>query len=591
MKKYVYSFNEGSRSLANILGSKGAGLCEMTRIGIPVPFGFTITMEACRDYLDSGRVLSAEIKKQIDEKLAELEAVSGKKLGDKENPLLLAVRSGSIYHLPGMRGTVLNIGASAEPRKEIYDTITRLFDSWEGKDAIKYRKDKRLDYLIGNAVNVQLMAFDDNSKETLFVSLFSRNPITGENRVYGEYVSCKQGDDLNKQERKSLSLDMMEHEHPEAYRKGLKLAKLLETHFSEMQEIQFAAQGEEFYVLQTRKGRKTPDAAIKIALDMVSEGLLSKEEAILSLNLNKMRYTDNEEFGELVRWADEIRSLKVRCDAKSIDEIKKAKEFGCNGIGWIEIDNFDDLREVFRTMGDSHITIALGGSLKYAPKDADPTTLLKYMIRSGCRFAVKYPEMIQNEVREIMNSVLDVRESDNIEIVPEIAVPYVINVEEFVYIRSLVDAAAKEVFEARGSSFRYLVGCTIETPHSALCAGEIAEYADFFSFGGNDMTSLSFGIQVTDTTGIKEYMEKGLLKENPFEQLDLNGAGRLIKLAAKDGRSVQPGLKLGICGEQAAEPKTVKFAYDMGMTYVACHEGNLALAKLAAAQAQLLRRK
>lgn len=879
MEKYVYLFNEGNSDMRNILGGKGANLAEMTNIGLPVPFGFTISTQACNDYYKAGKKISDTVEQQILVALEQLEEKTGKKLGDVTNPLLVSVRSGSVFSMPGMMDTVLNLGMNDEtvkavarltnnerfaydsyrrfiqmfsnvvlgidlfyfeqfleetrdkkgykvdpeltaedwqeviagykaivkrqkkiefpqnPQEQLFLAIRAVFDSWNNQRAIVYRRIHKIPDSLGTAVNVQSMVFGNMGNDSGTGVAFTRNPSTGEHQLYGEYLMNAQGEDVVAGIRTPEAIHVLEKEMPDVYKKLLATCQLLEKHYLDMQDIEFTIERGELFILQTRNGKRTAQAAVQIAVDMVREGIIDKETAILRVDpeqLNQLlhrridqtakrvpltkglpaspgaatgavvfdadeaeqlgkegkkvilvrpettpddihgivaaeavvtsrggmtshaavvargmgkacicgceslkidlknklftvgdtvvKYGDiitidgstgeimlggvamiepqlSEEFKLLLSWADQVREIGVRANADNPVDARKAFEFGAGGIGlcrtehmfmdpkripivqsMILAENYEDrtvfldqllimqqgdFEGIFEAMEGHPVTIRLLDPPMHeflpdkeellvevtklqltapdSPELAEKERLLKKVNQlsefnpmlghRGCRLGIIYPEIYEMQVRAIINAAVKVTEK-GIPVKPEIMIPLVGHVNELKRMRQLVEETAEQVMSATGVHFDYLVGTMIEVPRAALTADRIAEQADFFSFGTNDLTQTTFGFSRDDAEGkfLQTYIEQKVLPENPFAVLDREGVGKLIEMGVTLGRKTKRNLKTGICGEHGGEKSSIEFCYLAGLDYVSCSPYRVPLARLAAAQATIQHR-
>lgn len=879
MEKYVYLFNEGNSDMRNILGGKGANLAEMTNIGLPVPFGFTISTQACNDYYKAGKKISDTVEQQILVALEQLEEKTGKKLGDVTNPLLVSVRSGSVFSMPGMMDTVLNLGMNDEtvkavarltnnerfaydsyrrfiqmfsnvvlgidlfyfeqfleetrekkgykvdpeltaedwqeviagykaivkrqkkiefpqnPQEQLFLAIRAVFDSWNNQRAIVYRRIHKIPDSLGTAVNVQSMVFGNMGNDSGTGVAFTRNPSTGEHQLYGEYLMNAQGEDVVAGIRTPEAIHVLEKEMPDVYKKLLATCQLLEKHYQDMQDIEFTIERGELFILQTRNGKRTAQAAVQIAVDMVREGIIDKETAILRVDpeqLNQLlhrridqtakrvpltkglpaspgaatgavvfdadeaeqlgkegkkvilvrpettpddihgivaaeavvtsrggmtshaavvargmgkacicgceslkidlknklftvgdtvvNYGDiitidgstgeimlggvamiepqlSEEFKLLLSWADQVREIGVRANADNPVDARKAFEFGAGGIGlcrtehmfmdpkripivqsMILAENYEDrtvfldqllimqqgdFEGIFEAMEGHPVTIRLLDPPMHeflpdkeellvevtklqltapdSPELAEKERLLKKVNQlaefnpmlghRGCRLGIIYPEIYEMQVRAIINAAVKVTEK-GIPVKPEIMIPLVGHVNELKRMRQLVEETAEQVMSATGVYFDYLVGTMIEVPRAALTADRIAEQADFFSFGTNDLTQTTFGFSRDDAEGkfLQTYIEQKVLPENPFAVLDREGVGKLIEMGVTLGRKTKSNLKTGICGEHGGEKSSIEFCYLAGLDYVSCSPYRVPLARLAAAQATIQHR-
>lgn len=876
MEKYVYLFNEGNSDMRNILGGKGANLAEMTNIGLPVPFGFTISTQACNDYYKAGKKISDTVEQQILVALEQLEEKTGKKLGDVTSPLLVSVRSGSVFSMPGMMDTVLNLGMNDEtvkavarltnnerfaydsyrrfiqmfsnvvlgidlfyfeqfleetrekkgykvdpeltaedwqevvagykaivkrqkkiefpqnPQEQLFLAIRAVFDSWNNQRAIVYRRIHKIPDSLGTAVNVQSMVFGNMGNDSRTGVAFTRNPSTGEHQLYGEYLMNAQGEDVVAGIRTPEAIHVLEKEMPDVYKKLLATCQLLEKHYQDMQDIEFTIERGELFILQTRNGKRTAQAAVQIAVDMVREGIIDKETAILRVDpeqLNQLlhrridqtakrvpltkglpaspgaatgavvfdadeaeqlgkegkkvilvrpettpddihgivaaeavvtsrggmtshaavvargmgkacicgceslkidlknklftvgdtvvKYGDiitidgstgeimlggvamiepqlSEEFKLLLSWADQVREIGVRANADNPVDARKAFEFGAGGIGlcrtehmfmdpkripivqsMILAENYEDrtvfldqllimqqgdFEGIFEAMEGHPVTIRLLDPPMHeflpdkeellvevtklqltapdSPELAEKERLLKKVNQlaefnpmlghRGCRLGIIYPEIYEMQVRAIINAAVKVTEK-GIPVKPEIMIPLVGHVNELKRMRQLVEETAEQVMSATGVYFDYLVGTMIEVPRAALTADRIAEQADFFSFGTNDLTQTTFGFSRDDAEGkfLQTYIEQKVLLENPFAVLDREGVGKLIEMGVTLGRKTKRNLKTGICGEHGGEKSSIEFCYLAGLDYVSCSPYRVPLARLAAAQATI----
>ncbi len=882
--KYVYSFDEGNKEMKMLLGGKGAGLAEMTRIGIPVPPGFTITTEVCELYNKNNKKYPAEVDQQVREKLTELENKVGVKFGSKNNPLLVSVRSGAAASMPGMMDTVLNLGLNDETVKGIikntqnerfaYDvyrrfiqmfgdvvlevehnkfehilqkrkdakqkdskhvvndtdldandlkqlvadykkivkeetgkefpddvhgqlqlSINAVFGSWNNPRAIAYRKINDIKGLIGTAVNVQAMVFGNMGDDSGTGVAFTRDPSTGEKVFYGEFLRNAQGEDVVAGIRTPQPIKELANAWPEVYRQLVSVYKTLESHYKDMQDIEFTIQRGKLYILQTRNGKRTAQAAIRIAVEMVEEKVIDEKTAILRvqpLQLDQLLHkqldpaakkksqviakglpaspgaavgqvvfdaakahawakegkkvilvrtetspediegmhasqgiltarggmtshaavvgrgmgkccvvgcneikvnekqclftvtiantnqtqtikegdfitldgTDGEvfvgklgvvepeltsHFARLMQWADKIRRLKIRTNADIPRDSEVARKFGAEGIGlcrtehmFFEADRIRAMREMiladniegrkkalakllpmqtsdfvglFRVMKGYPVTIRLidpplheflpqeEEEIKAIAEELDVSVdKLKDKIKSlhetnpmlghrGCRLTISYPEIAEMQTEAIISAAAKVIKEGQ-SIIPEIMVPLVSHVNELKYMREVVEKKAQEIVARENVDMEYKIGTMIEVPRCALTADEVAQYADFFSFGTNDLTQMTFGFSRDDVGKfIPEYIEKNLLEKDPFEILDQTGVGQLIKIAVEKGRKAKPGLKIGICGEHGGEPSSVEFCHRIGLDYVSCSPYRVPIARLAAAQAVLKEQK
>lgn len=872
-KKFVYSFDEGNKEMRGLLGGKGANLAEMTNIGLPVPQGFTITTEACNDYYDNGHKIVQEVLDQIDEKLKQLEKEQGKTLGCETNPLLVSVRSGAVFSMPGMMDTILNLGLNdtsvkglvaatnnerfsydsyrrfiqmfsdvamevpkykfenvldkvkeergygsdldlttedlkliveefkkiykaeigedfpQDPKKQLMLAIEAVFRSWNNPRAIVYRKLNDIPGNLGTAVNIQSMVFGNMGMTSGTGVAFTRNPSTGENKLFGEYLINAQGEDVVAGIRTPQSIDTLKEEMPEMYEQFVKITHTLEAHYKDMQDIEFTIENGKLYILQTRNGKRTAKAAINVVVDLVNDGVIDKEEAIMRIEPNQLdqllhptfdtkalkdakqlakglpaspgaavgkvyfyaedavkqvkagervllvrQETSPEDiegmvsaegiltarggmtshaavvargmgkccvagcgelrvdeaareirvgdlvikegeymsidgssgcvylgqipmtsvevggnFGVFMAWVDEIRDMMVRTNADNPRDAKKAIEFGAEGIGlcrtehmffeedripavrkMILADNVEDrvkaldsllpfqredFHGIFKAMEGRPCNVRLldpplheflphedGAITELAGQMGIPASELKKRVMDldefnpmlghrGCRLAVTYPEICEMQARAIaQGAILAMKEG--IDVKPEIMVPLIGTVNELKMLRPIIEETVDAELEKAGMKLDYTVGTMIEIPRACVTADEIAEVADFFSFGTNDLTQMGFGYSRDDAGKfLGEYVEKGVLEKDPFQVLDQRGIGKLVEMAVKLGRQTKPELKLGICGEHGGEPSSVEFCYNQGLNYVSCSPFRVPIARLAAAQATVKKRK
>ncbi len=843
-KKYVYLFSEGNANMRELLGGKGANLAEMTNIGMPVPQGFTISTEACTRYYEDGEKIAPEIEAEIFEYLTKLENLVGKKFGDKENPLLVSVRSGARASMPGMMDTILNLGINDDVAATLaaksgnvrwaYDSYRRFImmfsDVAMGYDRLKFEDimdevkarrgvdndagltaedmqeiverfkvlykelagvdfptDPKVQLMAawGTAVNVQMMVFGNMGDDCGTGVAFSRDPATGENKLYGEFLMNAQGEDVVAGIRTPQTIDQLHETNAAAYDQFAAVAKNLEKHYKDMQDMEFTIEQGKLYMLQTRNGKRTAQAALKVAVDMVNEGLCTKEEALLKIDPNSInallhpRFDDaalkaatpvatglpaspgagcgavyftaedvkehakngptllvrnftspediegmaiakgiltatggrtshaavvargmgaccvagcgalriNEEekyltvngvrvnegevmsidgntgnvyvgaiptvdatisgdFATVMGWADSIRALKVRTNADTPRDAANAVRLGAEGIGltrtehmFFDADRIPAMREMILSTDLEHRTAALAKLLPMQRSDFEgifkamegrPVTIrlldpplheflptadediqalandmgltyeyVKGTIESlhennpmmgfrGCRLPVKYPEIAEMQTRAIIEAAINVKAECGYDIVPEIMIPLTCEFKELKYVSGIVKATAEKVKEEKNSDLKYLVGTMIEIPRAALTADEIAKEAEFFSFGTNDLTQMTFGFSRDDAGSfLPSYYEKQIFDNDPFERLDQVGVGKLVDMACKLGRSTRPDIHLGICGEHGGEPSSVEFCHRTGLDYVSCSPFRVPIARMAAAQAQI----
>lgn len=870
MKHFVYSFNEGSKDMRGLLGGKGANLAEMTKIGLPVPFGFTITTEACNEYYRNGCKLSEEIISEIKEKLSELENVTGKTFGSTTNPLLVSVRSGSVFSMPGMMDTILNLGLNdestkglsdltenrkfaldsfrrfiqmygnvvmeidsknfediiekskkargikfdieldedalceiideykrivrygedggfpSEPEVQLIEAVKAVFRSWNNDRAIRYRRMERIPDSLGTAVNVQSMVFGNMGNTSGTGVAFTRSPVNGDNNVYGEFLVNAQGEDVVAGIRTPKPISEMAESFPEVYEDFVNIAKVLEQHYKDAQDMEFTVERNKLYMLQTRAAKRTAQSAVKIAVDMEREGLIDRETAVMRIEPGQIdqllhpRFDENGlkgvsaaakglpaspgavsgkiyfnaleaeaavkngekailvrettspedlagmiaaggiltakggvtshaavvarqmgkccvagcseiivsedkkelktkdkvfgegdvisldgyngnvyegeihtvepnlsgDFGVIMSWADGIRSLKIRTNADKPEDALKAIEFGAEGIGLCRTEHmfFDenripairrmivadteserrealdallpyqknDFKGIYEVMGVNPVTIRLLDPPlhEFLPHtDAEIRSLAdkigvsyeKLLRRTeelhennpmlghrGCRLAISYPEIAEMQTRAIMEAAIEVSEEKGFDIVPEIMIPLTSSAKEMAYIKDIVAQEAEKCKAEKSSDIKYVIGTMIETPRAALTADEIAESAEFFSFGTNDMTQMTYGFSRDDTAKIIEtYIEKNIFEEDIFRSIDEKGVGKLLDIAVKLGRQTRSDLKIGICGEHGGDPRSIEFCHRLGLNYVSCSPYRVPIARIAAAQAAI----
>ncbi len=870
--KYVYLFSEGNADMRNLLGGKGANLAEMTNIGLPVPQGFTITTEACTQYYEDGREINDEIQKQINEYVIKLEEITGKKFGDKENPLLVSVRSGARASMPGMMDTILNLGLNEEvvetlaeksgnprwawdcyrrfiqmysdvvmevgkkyfeelidkmkeekgvtqdvdldaddlkklanqfkeeyknkigsdfptdPKEQLMGAIKAVFRSWDNPRANVYRRDNDIPYSWGTAVNVQSMAFGNMGDDCGTGVAFTRDPATGEKGLFGEFLTNAQGEDVVAGVRTPMHISEMEEKFPEAFKEFKNVCKTLEEHYRDMQDMEFTVEHGKLYMLQTRNGKRTAQAALKIACDLVDEGMRTEEEAVLmidprnldtllhpqfdvnelkkatpigkglgaspgaacgkivftaeeaekqglggngekvilvrletspedisgmkasqgiltvrggmtshaavvargmgtccvsgcgdiEMNEAKKEFTlagktfhegdvisidgstgniyDGEiptvdatiagEFGRVMEWADKYRRLGVRTNADNPTDTKKAVELGAEGIGLCRTEHMffeeeripairkmilsetvedrvkaldalipfqkGDFKAMYKELKGLPMTVRyldppLHEFLPTEEKDikalaedmgvtverlkAKCNELHEFnpmMGHRGCRLAVTYPEIARMQTRALMEAAIEVKEEEGYDIVPEIMIPLVGEAKELKFVKDIVVETAEQVKKEKNSDMEYHIGTMIEIPRAALTADEIAKEAEFFSFGTNDLTQMTFGFSRDDAGKfLNAYYANKIYEQDPFAKLDQVGVGQLVKMAAEKGRATRPDIKLGICGEHGGDPSSVEFCHNVGLNYVSCSPFRVPIARLAAAQAAI----
>ncbi len=881
-KKYVYNFSDGLAAfngdmtlMKNTLGGKGAGLSEMTAIGMPVPQGFTVTTEACTKYYEDGRVFDPAIVEEVFSHIKELEEITGKTFGDIENPLLVSVRSGARVSMPGMMDTILNLGLNddaveglsnktgnprfaydsyrrfiqmfsdvvmelskhdfehiidklkaekgivddidltaedmkvlatrfktyykdqigtefpSDPKEQLIASILSVFRSWDNPRANVYRQMNEIPYSWGTAVNVQQMAFGNSGENSGTGVAFTRDPATGENVLMGEYLINAQGEDVVAGIRTPSPISKLKEDMPKVYHQFITIAGKLEEYFHDMQDMEFTIEDGKLFMLQTRNGKRTAQAALQIAVDLVNEGKITETEAVLRVepkqldtllhpqfdedalkaatpvgvglaaspgsacgqivfsaeeademvtsgempkvilvrmetspedivgmkvsegiltirggmtshaavvargmgtccvsgigndNEVKIDYasktivingntykggdwisldgttgkiygekiatsaaTGNANFATFMKWADASRTMQVMANADNPEDAQQAVDMGAEGIGLCRTEHMffaedrikairemicartvegreaalakvepfqrADFEAMYKIMGERPMTIRyldppLHEFLPTATKDIEDlaaemgmsTSALEDIIESlhefnpmmghrGCRLAVTYPEIAAMQTSAVINAAINVNKAEGLNIVPHIMIPLVGDVRELKYVKDVVVKTADDIIAASGTSLKYEVGTMIEIPRAALTADEIAKEADFFSFGTNDLTQMTFGFSRDDAASfLSAYYESKVYENDPFQHIDKNGVGALIKTAVKLGREANPGLGLGICGEHGGDPSSVEFCYNVGLDYVSCSPFRVPIARLAAAQAAI----
>ena len=871
MTKFVYLFSEGNATMRNLLGGKGANLAEMTAIGLPVPQGFTITTEACTQYYEDGRKINDEIQTQIMEFIGKMEEVCGKKFGDKENPLLVSVRSGARASMPGMMDTILNLGLNedvveamaqksgnarwaydcyrrfiqmysdvvmevgkkyfeqlidemkeakgvkndidltaedlktlaeqfkaeykskigkdfpTDPKQQLMGAVEAVFRSWDNPRANVYRRDNDIPYSWGTAVNVQMMAFGNMGDDCGTGVAFTRDPATGEKGLMGEFLVNAQGEDVVAGVRTPMPIAQMAEKFPEAFDEFKKVCSILEDHYRDMQDMEFTIENKKLYMLQTRNGKRTAKAALKIACDLVDEGMIDKKKAVAMIdprNLDTLLHpqfdakalkaatpmgrglgaspgaacgkvvftaedaeawnargekvilvrletspeditgmkasqgiltvrggmtshaavvargmgtccvsgcgdinmdeenkkftlggkTFNEgdaisidgstgniydgiiptvdaeiagEFGRIMAWADEFRTLKVRTNADTPADAKKARELGAEGIGlcrtehmFFEAERIAAFREMICADTVEERETALEKILPYQQGDfealyealeGNPVTIrfldpplhefvpteeadiealakaqgksvadIKAIIASlhefnpmmghrGCRLAVTYPEIAKMQTRAVIRAAINVKKAHpDWNIVPEIMIPLVGDIKELKYVKNDVVKTADEEIANANVDLKYEVGTMIEIPRAALTADDIAKEAEFFCFGTNDLTQMTYGFSRDDAGKFLDaYYDAKIFENDPFAKLDQTGVGKLMEMAVELGKKVRPEMHCGICGEHGGDPVSVEFCHQIGLDYVSCSPFRVPIARLAAAQAKI----
>ena len=869
--KWVYLFTEGNANMRELLGGKGANLAEMTGLGLPVPQGFTITTEACTQYYEDGREINAEIQAQINEYIEKMEEITGKKFGDKENPLLVSVRSGARASMPGMMDTILNLGLNEDvveviakksnnprwawdcyrrfiqmysdvvmevgkkyfeelidkmkaergvtydveltaddlkelagqfkaeykekigqdfpddPKEQLMGAVKAVFRSWDNPRANVYRRDNDIPYSWGTAVNVQSMAFGNMGDDCGTGVAFTRDPATGEKKLMGEFLINAQGEDVVAGVRTPMPIAKMAEEFPEAFEQFQNVCQTLENHYRDMQDMEFTVENKKLYMLQTRNGKRTAQAALKIACDLVDEGMRTEEEAVAMIdprNLDtllhpqfdaaalkaatpigkglgaspgaacgKIVFTAEDaenwnangekvvlvrletspeditgmkasqgiltvrggmtshaavvargmgtrcvsgcgdiamdeankkftlagkefhegdyisidgstgniydgviptvdatiagEFGRIMAWADKYRTLKVRTNADTPADAKKARELGAEGIGlcrtehmFFEEDRIAAFREMICSDTVEEREAALNKILPYQQGDfealyealeGNPVTIrfldpplhefvpteeadieklaaaqgksvedIKTIIASlhefnpmmghrGCRLAVTYPEIAKMQTKAVIRAAINVQKAHaDWTVEPEIMIPLVCDVKELKFVKKVVVETADAEIAAAGIDLKYEVGTMIEIPRAALTADEIATEADFFCFGTNDLTQMTYGFSRDDAGKfLNAYYDAKIFENDPFAKLDQTGVGKLMETAIKLGKPVNNKLHVGICGEHGGDPSSVEFCHKIGLDYVSCSPFRVPIARLAAAQAAI----
>ena len=870
-KKYVYLFTEAFGKGKELLGGKGAGLAEMTHIGVPIPQGFTITTEACTLYYDSGKKLPESVIEEIFANVKAVEKMTGKTFGGDHNPLLVSVRSGARVSMPGMMDTILNLGLNdqtvevlaketgnvrfaydsyrrfilmftniakghprtdmdkmldelkesrgykldtevtadelkelvakykayyknvfgedfpSDPKDQLLEAVKAVFRSWDNPRANVYRMMNGIPYSWGTAVNVQSMAFGNKGETSGTGVAFSRDPGTGEKVISAEYLPNAQGEDVVAGIRTPLHIDELKRRMPDVYEQFMNTIKTMEAHYRDMQDMEFTVEEGKLYFLQTRNGKRTPAAALKMACDMVDEGLITTDEAVLRIDpvsfdklllptfdkkeldaatpiatglaagpgagTGKLAFTAEEAerrhengekvvlvraetspediigmvaseailtmrggmtshaavvargmgkccvcgcsaalideeaktvtidgkvygegdtfsidgstgkiylgsiktvnpdlsagyFGRLMGWVDAARKLKVRTNADTPRDAAQAKEFGAQGIGLCRTEHmfFDkdrifsmrkmiladtveerkaalaellpmqqkDFEGLYEIMGGLNVNVRLLDPPlhEFLPQEDDKIEELAkatgrtveqvkarceelhefnpMMGHRGCRLAVSYPEICEMQTTAIINAAIAVSKRTGVAIEPEIMVPLVLEVKELKFVKNIITSTADKLIAEAGVNMKYHVGTMIEIPRAALLADEIAQEAEVFSFGTNDLTQMTFGFSRDDVTKfLPDYYGNKILEEDPFKTLDQNGVGKLVSMAVKLGRGTNPNLHIGVCGETGGEAKSIEFYHKAGLDYVSCSPFRVPVARLAAAQAAI----
>lgn len=873
MKKWVYQFTEGNADMRSLLGGKGSNLAEMTKLGLPIPQGFTVTTEACTDYYNQGEQISEEIREQIFAALAELEQKQGKTFGDVNDPLLVSVRSGARASMPGMMDTILNLGLNdeavegfalktgnprfaydsyrrfiqmysdvvmevpksffekiidemkeergiefdveltaedlkqlafrfkevykeamngqefpQEPREQLMGAVKAVFRSWNNPRAIVYRRMNDIPGDWGTAVNVQAMVFGNKGETSGTGVAFTRNPSTGEKGIYGEYLMNAQGEDVVAGVRTPQPISKLKEDMPDCYQQFMDLANTLEEHYRDMQDMEFTIEEGKLYFLQTRSGKRTAAAALQIACDLVDEGKITEKEAILRIEAKSLDqllhptfqaealkagevigtalpaspgaaagrvYFTAEEakaagkggrgervilvrletspediegmqaaegiltvrggmtshaavvargmgtccvsgcgdirideakkqftlggyefhegdyisldgstgkiykgdiptqeagltgnFGRIMKWADDNRTLQVRTNADTPEDTANAIRLGAEGIGlcrtehmFFEADRILKMRKMILSDTEEAREAALNELLpfqkadfkamyevlegrpmtvryldpplhEFVPSQEEDIRILAeemgltpeevkakcdalhefnpMMGHRGCRLAVTYPEIARMQTRAVLEAAIEVSQEKGFSIEPEIMIPLVGERKELKFVKDIVVATAEAVKKEKQSDISYSIGTMIEIPRAALTADEIAKEAEFFSFGTNDLTQMTFGFSRDDAGKfLDSYYQNRIYESDPFARLDQDGVGKLVEIAAKKGRETRENLKMGICGEHGGDPTTIEFCQKTGLNYVSCSPYRVPIARLAAAQAAI----
>ena len=743
MSEFLCSFNEGNRKMKELLGVKGANLSEMTSMGLPVPFGFVVTTRGCKKFFDNNCMFSEDMFLSLQEKIQELEEVTGKKFGSGENPLLVSVRTSSVVSLPTMAHTVLNLGlndkivggiADEQGSLEIamdcytrflrtYGTVVRgiketeflsaygaikkqamasdeyseeavLFKAvevykniilsrsgrpipedpydqlkeaiganlcyWLSEETRVYRELHEIPDEIYTAAVVQAMVYGNFDVNSCAGTVFTRDPNTGEKVLFGEFLIKAQGSDSSFRDMTAVRIQKMGDFFPQLYDQFIRIAALLEKYNQDMQEIEFTIQQGKLYMLETKSGRRTPSAAVKIAVEMVKEGLITRATAVANLRAEDINdlvifgIKKNEDmnpetianFHTILEWADEFRDMGVRANIDTPEDAKLALRLGAEGIGLCRTEHMffseeriydfirmiiadndeernealkvlkpyqkEDFKKIFTIMEDRPVTIrlldpSLHNVLPHSEKDiralshkldiSEKKLAAKIILlheenpelgRRGSRLAVTHPEIARMQTEAVIEAAWEVRQENSFEPDISIMVPFVSTAREFYYVKDLIDGAAQGTFKKIGAEIDYTVGTMIETPRAALLSGSIAERADFFSFGTNDLTELIYGLSRADTEElIEEYIEKDILDKNPFYSLDKTGVGSLIESAALSGRKIKPKLKIGLSGDHGSDPDSIEFCQSIGVDYFSCSTLRIPGTRLAAAQAHI----
>ncbi|MDF2548169.1 MAG: pyruvate, phosphate dikinase [Anaerosolibacter sp.] len=869
--KYVYAFEDGNKEMKSLLGGKGANLAEMTKIGLPVPPGFTVSTEACNQYYKNNKSIDDEMVDELFQHLELLEEKIGKKFGSNEHPLLVSVRSGSVFSMPGMMDTILNLGLNdetvvalsiatgnerfaydsyrrfiqmfsdvvlnipkykfehildrekdlhqleldteltvqnlkniiqsykelvkkewkkdfpQEPKEQLLMAVKAVFDSWDNPRAMVYRDLHDIPHHLGTAVNIQSMVFGNMGNTSGTGVAFTRNPSTGERKLFGEFLMNAQGEDVVAGIRTPQSIAHLKNVMPEAYDQFVTVANLLENHYKDMQDIEFTIENSKLYLLQTRNGKRTAAAAINIAVEMVEEGIIDRNTALVRIDpiqLDQLLHPTFEEkalneaekiaqglpaspgaatgrvyfnahdvvkavsegekailvrqetspediegmvacsgiltarggmtshaavvargmgkccvagcgeikvdetnkifkvngevyqegdfisldgnignvykgsiptkepelsgnFGKLMEWADDVRSLKIRTNADTPRDAAIAVKFGAEGIGLCRTEHMffeeeripavrqmivaknleermtaldkllpyqkEDFVGIFTAMGERPVTVRLLDPPlhEFLPHSDEDIRMLAGQINidikilketveelkefnpmlghRGCRLAITYPEIYEMQVKAIIMAAIEVKKEKNIHVKPEIMVPLIGHEKELKIIKDLIISTADKIIASSDTKIEYMIGTMIEVPRAALTADEIAEHAEFFSFGTNDLTQMTYAFSRDDSGKfIGEYRKKEIFEKDPFQRLDQVGVGKLMKIALDLGKTTRPDIKLGICGEHGGDPDSIDFCHRIGLHYVSCSPYRVPIARLAAARAAVL---
>ena len=870
-KRYVYPFEEAYGLGKELLGGKGAGLAEMSHIGVPVPEGFTITTEACTLYYDSGKMIPEYVRKAIFDAIAGIEKKTGKNFGGDKNPLLVSVRSGARVSMPGMMDTILNLGLNdvtaaalaretgnerfamdsyrrfilmftniakghprdamdkmlddlkkangykldtevtteqlkdlvkrykayyketfgedfpTDPKVQLMEAVAAVFRSWDNPRANTYRQMYSIPYSWGTAVNVQSMAFGNKGETSGTGVAFSRNPGTGEKAISAEYLPNAQGEDVVAGIRTPLHIEELKARMPDVYKQFVDTITKMEAHYKDMQDMEFTVEEGKLYFLQTRNGKRTPAAALKIACDLVDEGVIDEKEAVLRMDpvsfdklllpgfdkdelknakpiatglaagpgagtgaiaftaeeaqarkaagekvilvraetspedivgmvaaqgILTMRggmtshaavvargmgkccvcgcsaaiideekrtvtiegkvYTDKDVlsldgstgkvyegaiktvepdltagyFGRLMGWVDQYRQLHVRTNADTPRDAKQAKIFGAEGIGLCRTEHMffakdrifsmrkmiladkvedreaalaeiepmqqADFEALYETMLPFNVNVRLLDPPlhEFLPQEEELIAELAKAIgktvdevkdriaelheanpmmgHRGCRLAVTYPEICKMQTTAIVKAAINVTKKTGTKVEPEIMVPLVLEEKELAFVKKIICETADKLIKEAGLDLKYHVGTMIEIPRAALLADEIANHAEFFSFGTNDLTQMTFGFSRDDAGKfLPAYYDTKIFEEDPFKTLDQKGVGKLVKMAVQLGRQTRPDLHIGVCGETGGEANSIEFYHKAGLDYVSCSPFRVPVARLAAAQAAI----